>query len=107
VGVARVDAVEAVRRMSKAGLFRLRVPEVNRARAAPATTQMLVNASPNAGGKVWPGGHGVAHYDGRSDRAFTSSLSCRTISVVLRMSGSLSATPMVEAIARNRAFSSR
>ncbi len=43
----------------------------------------------------------------RSDRAFTSSLSCRTISVVLRMSASLRATPMVEAIARSRAFSSR
>jgi len=42
-----------------------------------------------------------------ADRAFTSSLSCRTISVVLRISGSLKATPMVEAIERSRALSSR
>jgi hypothetical protein len=34
----------------------------------------------------------------RSDRAFTSSLSRRTISVVLRISASLRAAPMVEAI---------
>jgi hypothetical protein len=50
---------------------------------------------------------GVAHYDSRSDRAFTSSLSCRTISVVLRISASPRATPMVEAITRKRAFISR
>jgi len=42
-----------------------------------------------------------------ADRAFTSSLSCRTISVVLRISGSLKATPMVEAIERSRELSSR
>jgi hypothetical protein len=49
---------------------------------------------------------GVAHYDSRSDRPFTSSLSRRTISAVLRISASPRATPMVEAIVRNRAFSS-
>src|SRR5258708_39263554 len=43
----------------------------------------------------------------RSDRAFTSSLSCRTISVVLRMSGWLSARPMVDATERRRALNSR
>ena len=48
-----------------------------------------------------------ADYDSRCDRAFTSSLSCRTIALVLRISASLRATPIVEAIARNRAFSSR
>jgi hypothetical protein len=36
--------------------------------------------------------HGAEHYDKRSDRAFTLSLSCRTISAVLRISGSLRAT---------------
>ena len=44
---------------------------------------------------------------GRFDRALTSSLSRRTTSVVLRTSGSLKASPMVEAIARSRALSSR
>jgi len=34
-------------------------------------------------------------------RLLTSSLSCRMISVVLRMSASLRSTPIVEAIARN------
>jgi hypothetical protein len=48
-----------------------------------------------------------SHYDSRSDRAFKSLLSCRTISVVLRISASLRATPMVEAITRNRASISR
>jgi hypothetical protein len=47
------------------------------------------------------------HAQKRSDRAFTSSLSCRTISLVLRMSGSLRATPMADAIERSRASSSR
>jgi hypothetical protein len=47
------------------------------------------------------------HYDSCSDRAFTSSLSRRTISVVLRMSDSLRPTPIVDAIARNRAFNSQ
>jgi hypothetical protein len=46
-------------------------------------------------------------YDGRSDRAFASSLSCRTILVALRISASLRVTPMAEAIPRNRAFRSR
>lgn len=50
---------------------------------------------------------GVAHYDSRSDCAFTSSLSCRTISVALRTSASLKDTLMVEAITSNLAFSSR
>jgi hypothetical protein len=50
---------------------------------------------------------GVTHYDSRSDRAFTSSLRCRKISVVLRISGSLRATHMVDAIESSRAFSSR
>lgn len=45
-------------------------------------------------------------YDSRSDRTFTSSLSCRTISAVLRMSASSRATPMVEAIAKSWTFSS-
>ena len=53
------------------------------------------------------GAQGVTHYDSRSDRAFTSPLSCRTISVVRRMSPSLRPTPRVDAIARNRAVSSR
>jgi hypothetical protein len=42
-----------------------------------------------------------------SERPFISSLSCRTISVVLRISATLRATPVVEAITKNRAFSSR
>ena len=50
---------------------------------------------------------GVTHYDSRSERAFTSSLRRRTISIVLRISASLRATPIVDAIKRNRAFSSR
>src|SRR5215469_26128 len=50
---------------------------------------------------------GAEHYNRRSDRAFTSPLSCRTISVVLRISGSLKATPMVDAIERSPALSSR
>ena len=37
----------------------------------------------------------VADYDSRSERAFTSSLSWRTISLVLRISASLRATPIV------------
>ena len=41
--------------------------------------------------------HAVSYFS-CSDRAFTSSLSCRTISVVLRISASLRATPMVDAI---------
>ena len=43
----------------------------------------------------------------RSERSFTSLLSRRTISVVLRMSASLKSAPIVEAIARNRALNSR
>jgi hypothetical protein len=43
----------------------------------------------------------------RSERPFASSLSRRTISVVLRMSASLSSAPIVEAIASNRALSAR
>jgi hypothetical protein len=50
---------------------------------------------------------GVTHYDSRSERAFTSSLRRRTISIVLRISASLRAAPIVDAIKRNRAFSSR
>jgi hypothetical protein len=42
-----------------------------------------------------------------SERPFVSSLSRRTISVVLRMSASLKSAPIVDAIARNRAFNSR
>jgi hypothetical protein len=57
---------------------------------------------PEASGAAFNG-----HAQKRSDRAFTSSLSCRTISLVLRMSGSLRATPMVDAIERSRALSSR
>ena len=38
---------------------------------------------------------------------FASSLSRCTISAVLRMSASLSSSPIVEAIARNRALNSR
>ena len=49
----------------------------------------------------------VTRYDGRSSRALMSPLSCRTTCVVLRMSPSLSPTPMVDAIARNRALNSR
>jgi hypothetical protein len=49
----------------------------------------------------------ASHYDRRSERAFTSSLRCRTISIVLRMSASLRATTMVDAIERSRALSSR
>ncbi len=45
-------------------------------------------------------------HDSRSERTFTSSLSCRTIPAVLRISASSRATPMVEAIARSWAFSS-
>ena len=44
---------------------------------------------------------------GRSERPVVSSLSRRTISVALRMSGSLNASPIVDAIARNRRFISR
>ena len=51
--------------------------------------------------------HGAEHYDRRADRAFTSSLSRRTISIVLRISASLRVTPIVDAIERNRALSSR
>src|SRR5262249_8764268 len=40
-------------------------------------------------------------------RAFEGALSRRTISVVSRMSASLSSSPIVEAITRNRAFNSR
>ena len=43
----------------------------------------------------------------RSDRAFTSSLSRRTISIVLRMSASPSVLPMVEALASSLALSAR
>src|SRR5262249_3746476 len=43
----------------------------------------------------------------RSERSFASSLSRRTISVVVRMSASLKSAPIVEAIARNRALNSR
>src|SRR5262249_12088418 len=50
---------------------------------------------------------GVTHYDSRSDRAFTSSPRCRTISAVLRISGSLRETPMVEASASSRATTER
>ena len=53
------------------------------------------------------GSNGWGHYDSRSDRAFTSSLRCRTISVVLRISGSLRETPMVDAIESNRALAAR
>jgi hypothetical protein len=42
-----------------------------------------------------------------SERPFVSSLSRRTISVVFRISASLSSAPIAEAIARNRAFNSR
>lgn len=49
----------------------------------------------------------ATHYDSRSERVFTSSLRCRTSSMVLRISASLRATPMVEAIERNLASSSR
>ena len=64
-----------------------------------------------AGGK-WlfmasDGSAGVTRYDGRSERPFASSLSRRTISMVFRMSASLRPTPIVEAIARKRALSSR
>src|ERR1700737_3345439 len=41
------------------------------------------------------------------ERPFVSSLSRRTISVVLRMSASLKSAPIVDAIARNRALNSR
>jgi hypothetical protein len=43
----------------------------------------------------------------RSEPPFASSLSRRTISVVLRIFASLSSAPIVEAIARNRALNSR
>ncbi len=57
--------------------------------------------------RIAPHVDGVTHYDSRSDRSFASSLSCRTTSVVWRMSASLRPTPIVDAIARNRAFKSR
>jgi hypothetical protein len=66
-----------------------------------------LSSSPEVGSDFSLDAQGVTHYDSRSDRAFTSPLSCRTISVVLRMSPSLRPTPMVDAIARNRALSSR
>jgi putative transposase len=44
---------------------------------------------------------------GRSERPVVSSLRRRTISVALRTSGSLNASPIVDAIARNRRFISR
>src|SRR5215204_2454899 len=44
---------------------------------------------------------------GRSERPVVSSLSRRRISVALRMSGTLNASPIVDAIARNRRFISR
>ena len=49
----------------------------------------------------------VTYYDGHFVRALTSSLSCRTISIVLRKSASLRATPMVDAIEMSRASSLR
>jgi 4-amino-4-deoxy-L-arabinose transferase-like glycosyltransferase len=49
----------------------------------------------------------ATHYDDRSERTITSSLSCRTISVVLRISASLRASPVADAIERNRALRSR
>jgi hypothetical protein len=57
--------------------------------------------------RIPPDADGVTHYDSRSDRPLTSSLSFRTISVVLRMSASLRSTPIVDAIATNRALNSR
>ena len=56
--------------------------------------------------------HGAAdavvarHYDGHSERAFTSSLRRCTICLARRMSPSLRPTPKVDAIARKRAFKS-
>jgi beta-lactamase family protein len=50
---------------------------------------------------------GVTHYDSRSERAFTSSLRCRTISIALRISASPRGTTTVDAIERNRALNSR
>ena len=47
------------------------------------------------------------HYDGRSERAFTSSLSPLTISMVLRISALSKVTPMVDAIEMSWAWSSR
>ena len=49
----------------------------------------------------------IARYSIRSDRPFTSSLSCRTILVAFRTSISLRPAPIVEAIARNRVFISQ
>lgn len=84
-----------------------RAQRVRRALGSSTLDDVSAIVSPEVKSRTARDAQGVAHYDSRSDRAFTSSLSCRTISVVLRISVSLRATPMVEAITRNRAFSSR
>ena len=54
-----------------------------------------------------PDGTGLEFCSRRSKGPFVSSLSRRTISMVLRMSASLKSVPIVEAIAWNRVLSSR
>jgi hypothetical protein len=51
--------------------------------------------------------HHVTRYDSCSERAVTSALSCRTISLVSRMLASLSVRPMLDATESNRVFSVR
>jgi hypothetical protein len=92
---------------------RLRIPLVAAGCAATATTFAWLLLEVGDIGDNWTDAvalaprAGAKHYDSRSELAFTSSLRCCTISVVLRISGSLRAMPMVDAIERSRALSLR
>ena len=98
--LAFIDAYTRVHRRPPPNARRSTSMHCSRLRRTLLSRLRSYSASPAEAVSVVLGGS-------RSERSFTSLLSRRTISVVLRMSASLKSAPIVEAIARNRALNSR